>query len=265
MMNSDATTSGVGFIGGGRIVRVILGGWRRAGFSPGEIVISDPDPGALSRIEALDLEAKAIRDGNSQAAAQPFLFLAVHPPVIRTLGPELSPVLGSNTVIISLAPKLTIAALSDLFGGFARIVRAIPNAPSIVGAGYNPVTFAEELPTADRSSVIDLLAPLGQSPEVPEPELEAYAILTATGPTYLWPQLYQLVGLSTEFGLPPDASLDGLEAMLNGAIAAMRAGFGLEEAMGLVSGRPLASLEPVITEGYEQKLRKVYEAIKTGP
>lgn len=34
--------------------------------------------------------------------------------------------------------------------------------------------------------------------------------------------------------------------------------------MDLVSGRPLGSLEPVITEGYEQKLRKVYEAIKTG-
>ena len=98
--------------------------------------------------------------------------------------------------------------------------------------------------------------------QVPEPELEAYTILTAMGPTYVWPQLFELVNLSAEFGLSPDAALDGLEAMSTGATAVMRAGFGLEEVMDLVSGRPLASLEPMIAAGYEQKLRKVYGMIK---
>ncbi|MEX2132784.1 MAG: NAD(P)-binding domain-containing protein, partial [Acidimicrobiia bacterium] len=148
MNTSDATISGVGFIGGGRIARVILGGWRRAGFFPGEIVVSDPDPDALSQIEALDTGAKTFSDGNALAAAQPFIVLAVHPPVIRTLGLELAPVLRENTVIVSLAPQLTIAALGDVFGGFTRIARAIPNAPSIVGAGYNPVSFAALLSAA---------------------------------------------------------------------------------------------------------------------
>ena len=41
------TLQSVGFIGGGRVARILLGGWRRAGILPSEVVVYDPDAKAL--------------------------------------------------------------------------------------------------------------------------------------------------------------------------------------------------------------------------
>ena len=58
-------------------------------------------------------------------------------------------------------------------GGFGRVARVIPNAPSIVRVGYNPVSFGPALDAAGRRIVRDVLGPLGECPKVPEAHLEA--------------------------------------------------------------------------------------------
>jgi pyrroline-5-carboxylate reductase len=92
-------------------------------------------------------------------------------------------VLKPTAILVSLAPKFTIAKLSALLGGFARIARSNPNAPSVVGAGFNPIVFAPALTAADRATIAALFAPLGDSPEVAEEKIEAFAVFTAMGPT----------------------------------------------------------------------------------
>ena len=57
-----------------------------------------------------------------------------------------------------------------------------------------------------------------------EGKLESYALLTAMGPTYLWPQLYELQSLAQSFGLPGPRHWAGLTAMINGTVAAMNEG-----------------------------------------
>ncbi|MCK7541322.1 MAG: hypothetical protein MZV63_65765 [Marinilabiliales bacterium] len=57
----------------------------------------------------------------------------------------------------------------------------IPNAPSIVGAGYNPITYPPGLKNQGGAAISGVLAALGECPEVPEKDLEAYAILAANG------------------------------------------------------------------------------------
>ncbi len=77
----------------------------------------------------------------------------------------------------------------------------IPNAPSIINEGYNPVAFHPALAGTDKESLLALFKILGDCPEVDEEKLESYAILTAMGPTYLWFQLYELHSLGRQFGL----------------------------------------------------------------
>ena len=102
-----------------------------------------------------------------------------------------------------------MSRICGALGGFNRLARVIPNAPSIVGQGYNPVSFSEQLSPEERARVLALFAPLGACPEVAENTLEAYAIVAAMGPTYLWYQLYQLIDLGVEFGLTREAAARG--------------------------------------------------------
>ncbi len=69
------------------------------------------------------------------------------------------------------------------------------------------VAFGPGLSPADREVLQGLLAPLGECPEVEERHLEAYAIVTAMGPTYFWPQLYELRALAESFGLPAQRAM----------------------------------------------------------
>ncbi len=229
----------VGFIGGGRIATVFLGGWSRAGALPGNVVVFDSDAEVSAKLKARypDIEIA----GLAEAAGQDIVLLAVHPPVVGSVVPLVGPALKADAVLVSLVPKFTAAKLAEMLGGFRRIVRMIPNAASLVGKGYNPTAFSDVLCGRDCRELGCLFAPLGACVEVPEAQLETYAVLTAQSLTYFWPQIDMLASLAEASGLSRDESLKGIEGMLVGAVAALRnSGLTPAEVQDLVPVRPLA-------------------------
>lgn len=252
----------IGFVGGGRVVRIILGGLRRAGRLPSDVVASDADAGVLDRLRA-EFPSVATTGDNRRAAARDVVLLALHPPAFAAVLGDIRESLVGHTVLVSLAPKWAMAAIRGALGGFERLARVIPNAPSIVGAGYNPVSFGAALPEADRDGVRALFAPLGAFPEVAEDTLEAYAIVAAMGPTYLWYQLYQLIDLGCEFGLSREAAAEAVAAMMRGSTETMTGG-GLtpEGVMDLIPVKPLAALEPMVRQAYLDTLGALHKKLK---
>jgi pyrroline-5-carboxylate reductase len=228
---------------------------------PASIMVNDLNPSVAAAVQATHPSVQSV--DVTQAAAQDIVFLAVHPPVIKDVLPALRPALKPSALVVSLAPKFTTAKIAEMLGGFARVVRVIPNAPSLVGAGYNPIAFAASLPAADREAVTRLLRPLGECPEVAESKLEAYAILTAMGPTYLWYQLYEILALGESFGLTPAEAQVGVARMLSGAMETItQSGLRPEQVKDLIPVKPLAEIEPTVAEAYRSKLAALMEKIK---
>jgi len=252
----------IGFVGGGRITRIFLEGWQRAQKLPARIVVSDCNSDALAKIKA-GWPGVETTSAISVAASQDIVFLAVHPPVMAEVCAGIKGVLKPDALVISLAPKFTQAKLTELLGGFARLARVIPNAPSIIGAGYNPTSFAPGLSASDKSELTALLEPLGDCPEVPEPKLEAYAVLTAMGPTYLWFQLQALREVAAGFGLSDAEITPALKRMVCGsARTLLESGLTPAEVMDLIPVKPLAEMEAQVTEMYRTRLPAIYQKIK---
>ncbi len=253
----------IGFVGGGRITRIILAGWQKAGAIPTHVVVSDASDAVLANLKAEWPPVRTIPNGNGEAAGQDIVFLAVHPPALAEVAAQIKSSLKSGAILVSLAPKFTISKLSQLMGGFARIARVIPNAPTVVGAGFNPVAFAPALSEADKRSVLDLWDPLGDCPQVAEEKLEAYAILTAMGPTYFWYQFYELCALAESFGLTAQEARTGLERMVTGAIQTMlQSGLSVEQVKDLIPVKPLGEAEASMVEMYRTRLAGVMQKIK---
>jgi pyrroline-5-carboxylate reductase len=254
----------IGFIGGGRVARIMLSRWAKAGQLSAEVVVSDSDPGVLTRLANAFPNVRPVGSDNSQAARQDLVFLAVHPPHVAVVLADIRASLKPDAILISLAPKWTIEKLAGCLTGFTRIARMIPNAPSIVGRGYNPIAYSSSLTAQDRNALATLFAGLGETPEVEERKLEIYAVLTAMGPTYLWPQLYELQSLAESFGVTRAEASAGLTAMVHGAVAAMNeAGLSPEEVQDLIPVKPLADLQPGLLEGYRTKLNALLEKIRS--
>lgn len=252
----------IGFIGGGRITRIFLDGWTRAQKLPARITVSDPNAETLTKLKAR-FPAITTTPGNALAAAQDIVFLAVHPPVMADTASEVKGALKTGALLVSLAPKFTMAKLSGLLGGFARLARVIPNAPSIMGLGFNPVVFAPALSTDDKAEIKALLAPLGDCPEVLEEKLEAYAILSAMGPTYLWFQLQALREVAAGLGLSETETTPAMKRMVcGGTRTLLESGLTAAEVLDLIPVKPLAEMEMQVSEMYRTRLPAIYQKIK---
>ena len=252
----------IGFIGGGRITRIFLGGWTRAQKLPANITVSDPNADVLVRLKARFPAITATPD-NTPAAALDIVFLAVHPPAMADIVAGIKGALKPGALVVSLAPKFTVAKLGGLLGGFARIARVIPNAPSVVNFGFNPVAFGPALTAGDRAEVTTLLTLLGDCPEVAEEKLEAYAVLSAMGPTYLWFQLQALREVVAGFGLSEAEIAPAMKRMVCGtARTLLESGLTPAEVMDLIPVKPLAEMEPQVAEMYRTRLPAIHQKIK---
>ena len=250
----------IGFLGGGRVARIILGGFKKAGRIPETIVVSDTDTAVLMKLQSEFPDIRSVINNNREAADQDLVFLALHPPILGAALADLTGCLKPEGILISLAPKLSIAKLSEGLGGFNRIVRLIPNAASIICEGYNPIVFSRALELAERDQLLDFLGVLGKCPEVEERKLESYAIVTAMGPTYLWFQLEELRNLAESFGMTAVEAETGMAEMVAGAAKTLfGSGMTAEEVMDLIPVKPLGEEEKIIRAMYNSRLRPLYE------
>ena len=257
------TTKTLGFIGGGRVTRIILEGLSREQKLPAHVVVSDLNPAPLAKLKERFPQINTAPGENAKAAGQNIVFLAVHPPAMGEAAEQIKGSLRPDALVVSLAPKFTIAKLTELLGGFQRIVRVIPNAPSIIGAGHNPMAFAAGLTPADRESVTSLFAVLGDHPEVAESKLEGYALLTGMGPTYLWFQMQTLRELAQGFGLTEADVTPALKRTVCGAARTLlESGLPATEVMDLIPVKPLSEMEANVTEMYRTRLPALFQKIK---
>jgi pyrroline-5-carboxylate reductase len=252
----------IGFIGGGRITRIMLSGFSCAGVLPKNIIVAEPNDDVFQKLSASIPSVS--RGDNKTAARQDIVFGALHPPTMPAVLEEIASVLRADAVFVSLAPRVTIASLSRQLKGFTRIIRLLPNAPSVINMGYNPIAFSNGLSQSEQSELVTLFRTLGECPEVAEDKIEAYAILVAMGPTYFWFQWQELLKLGTSFGLEQTETETALAAMVAGAAKTLfNSGMAPEDVMDLVPVKPLSDDEPTIRDIYTQRLETLFKKLKS--
>lgn len=253
----------VGFIGGGRITRIILQGLHCSQVKLDDLIICEPDQNAVKQLQAAGTQHHTVIGTEEEAGQQDWVFLAVHPPVMKTVFNELKSAVRPETVIISLLPVYTIAEISDALGGHENIVRMIPNAASIIGKGFNPLAAGRNLDNHTRSELIQFLKVLGYCPDVDEDKLEAYAILTAMGPTYLWPQFRALTELGCKFGLTKKETDISMQSMLAGAGDLwFQESLSYDQISDLIPVKPMENEVEQICEAFQTKLSGLHDKLR---
>jgi pyrroline-5-carboxylate reductase len=247
----------IGFIGAGRVAHIMLGGWKKAGTKLPPISVYDASAEALAALTAAFPQVRAA--SLEEVAAQALVFAAVHPPVMGATLATVAPRLRADALFVSLAPKVRLPALEEKLGGFSRVARMNPNAPSIVGAGFNPVAFGDRLPPDVRSELLATVAPLGASPVVADELIEACAVISAMGPTYFWFQFQTLREMAERFGMPAELARAAVTTMLHGAVDTLFSGqLPPSRVMDLVPVRPMADAEETVRAIFSDRVGGIY-------
>jgi pyrroline-5-carboxylate reductase len=251
----------LGFIGGGRITKILLHAFQNRNAQFSKIVVTDTNKEVTGNLKKLFPEIE-IADVNL-VAAQDIVFISLHPPVIMDALEVIKEVLTDKSIVISLAPKMTIGKIASKLSNVKHIARLIPNATSYINEGYNPVCFATEFAEDKKSLVLDLLKILGKTFEVEEAKLEGYAIMSAMLPTYFWFQWKELIGLGSQMGLNEAECEESIHETMNAALNTMfKSGLNVDDVIDMVPVKPIGEHELQITEFYRNKLLSLYGKIK---
>lgn len=251
----------IGFIGGGRVTKILLQGFKNKDLNFERIAVTDTNPDVMVKLKEKFPEVESADP--KTAAGQEILFIALHPPVVMDMLELLKNEIKSESTIISLAPKINLPKLSMKLGHVKNLARLIPNATSYINEGYNPVTFATGFDNSRKKEVMDLLSTLGTTFEVSEEKLESYAIMSAMLPTYFWFQWRELAEIGGKIGLTDEESKGSIFETIIASLDLMyKSGLSASEVIDLIPVKPIGEHEPQIAEIYRTKLMGLFEKIK---
>ena len=128
------------------------------------------------------------------------ILLAVKPNVIASIAIQ-TPSFWEGKLVISIAAGISLQQLSDWIG-HQRIVRVMPNTPSLVRAGASGFCCGNESTPQDRETIQSMLDSVGLAAEVEESQLEGVTGLSGSGPAYVCMMIEALADGGVLAGLP---------------------------------------------------------------
>lgn len=255
--------SKIGFIGGGRITKIFLHAFENSGISLEKIVVSDINRETLDSLKLRFPKITVTTDNLQVVVKTEIIFLALHPTVLIETLAKIKEVLNQDSVLVSLAPKITIEKLTAELGSFGNIARMNPSASTIVNKGVNPIAFAPKIKVEFKDLVMGLMEKLGSTPVVEESKIEAYAVISAMGHTYFFFQLQKLTELAVSFGMDEKEAQSTITDMLIGTTETLfKSGLSYNAIDNLVPVKPLGEVEENIKGYYGQYLTAIFNKIR---
>lgn len=213
----------IGFIGGGNMATAMIKGFIAAGLcAPGAITASDVDA-AKRRVLARTLKIGATGDNAEVVRAARVLILAVKPQILTAVLDELRPLLTPRHLVVSIAAGWPTARLEAGLAAGARVVRVMPNTPSLLGKGMAVAVRGRHATMADERLVLKLLRTVGLARAVAEERLlDAVTGLSGSGPAYVYRFAEALIAGGVAVGLEADVARELALQTLTGAAAMLQ-------------------------------------------
>jgi pyrroline-5-carboxylate reductase len=251
----------IGFIGGGRITKIFLQGFKNADFEPDSVKVFDPNAGTFEKLTSIFPGVEKAETAEA-AASQAIVFVAVHPPVMMETLQNIKDAVTESTIVVSLAPKITLEKMASVLPT-KKLARMIPNAASFISEGFNPVSFHSEMDKKEKKQLLKMMKLLGKTFETEEAKLEGYAIVSAMLPTYFWFQWQEMENIAIETGLSEKEAKKAVKQTLKKAIKLYYdSGLNPAEVMDLIPVKPIGENEAEIKNILNTKLLGLFGKIK---
>ena len=129
------------------------------------------------------------------------VLVAVKPQHVAEVAGELGA--GGATRALSIAAGVRLDALLDGFGAEARVIRAMPNTPALVGKGAAAIAASATAGADDLAWAEEILSAVGTVTVVDEHALDAVTGLSGSGPAYIFLLAEAMTAAGVEQGLDP--------------------------------------------------------------
>lgn len=253
----------IGIIGGGNMGEALVKGLvGKKLFLPSGILVCEAD---AKRTRLLKEKYRInIGDLNTVVERSSVVIFAVKPQDMdQVLGQIAFP---EDKLFISIAAGLTTKYFEQRLGKRARVVRAMPNMPALIGEGITGICKGRYTAPSDLSEAGMILAAVGGVLEVQEKWMDAITAVSGSGPAYVFLFVEQWIKAARSLGLKEQEAQNLVYSTLIGsAHLLLKAGFTAGELRVKVTskgGTTQAAMDVFSKGNFEQLMKNALLAAK---
>jgi pyrroline-5-carboxylate reductase len=208
------------FIGAGNMAEAIVAGIvDRQVVAAGDVCVTDISAERLKHFET-KYGVGVSSDNASAVSESDVVVLSVKPQIFPAVWPGIEGALKPDALVVSIMAGIPSARIAN--GNPVRVVRVMPNTPSLVGEGAAGIAAGEFATPADLQVAERLLSAVGAAVIVKEEEIDAVTALSGSGPAYVFYLLENMLEAAKQMGLEDGVSRELALATVIGAAKLMQ-------------------------------------------
>jgi pyrroline-5-carboxylate reductase len=194
----------VGFIGCGKMAQAMIAGMLQANLlQSNQIIASARTSDTLHKVEK-KFQIKTATSNQEVASFSDFLFLAVKPNLYKSIIDEVKDYIREDVIVITIAAGIDLALMEREFGKRVKVVRTMPNTPSLVGEGMSAICANNLVTVPELGEVTELFNSFGKCEYVEESLMNAIPAISGSSPAYVYMFIEALADGGVRQGLPRD-------------------------------------------------------------
>lgn len=192
----------VGFIGCGNMAKAILGGIIESNlFKANQIMVSNRSEASLMEVQN-KYSIQTTLNNKDVAKNADLLVLAVKPYLYQTVIKEIKDVVKDHVIIINIAAGVTLVDVEQFFGKPLKIVKAMPNTPSLVLEGMTAITPNHLVNKTELNDIVRLFNSIGKAEVVEEKLMDAVTAVSGSAPAYVYLFIEAMADAAVLEGMP---------------------------------------------------------------
>lgn len=171
--------SKIGFIGAGNMAYALAKAFSLDASS--QILVSDP---SVERTNLFNNEIKnvIVCSGNIELCERSdIIILAVKPQIMPIILDEINDL---KKIVVSIAAGISLSQITASLPE-SKIARLMPNTPCLIGKMAGGICFSANMPTAEKTELVELFRKAGTVVEVTESKMDAVTGLSGSGPAFV--------------------------------------------------------------------------------
>lgn len=210
--------SSILLVGCGNMGRALLRGWLRKGVNPTSIHVVNRSLDTLTEFQTAGCHCVTSRSQIPPTFQPQTVVLAVKPQGVSAVARDYKSYSEAGAAVISIAVGIKLAALENVLGTRAAIMRAMPNTPAAISRGIT-VSVANSVVTQAQRDMSDvLLGAVGEMAWVTDECLmDAVTGVSGSGPAYVFYMIEALTLAGIKEGLPEELARQLAKATVAGS------------------------------------------------
>ena len=208
----------IAFIGGGNMAAALISGLAGKLVPGADIHVVDPSADALARLHG-EYGVTTATSIDTDVVIADVLVLAVKPQQMRDVAEAIAPLLVRGApLIVSIAAGIRGEVLSRWLGGYAGIVRCMPNTPALIGQGITGMVAMKDVTAAQKDAADAVLAAVGKTVWLADEALiDPVTAVSGSGPAYVFYFIEAIQQAAEELGLSSEQGRELAIATFTGA------------------------------------------------